>query len=218
MTIDGDLTESAWRDAYAIPFHVPVTHADPQTPARGRLCWDANYLYVAFDSADEDLKGTRTTPDSQTYLDDVHEVFFQPGTYAAGYHNLEINVLGTVYDAHNGVTGGVGAAWTCAGLLHAIRTGGTLNDSTDHDTGWRLELAIPFSSLIGLGKTRPDVGDVWPFHLARYDYSVYIAGGKELSSCALLTLPKYHNRADWIELRFLEAAPPPLRLSGFVIR
>ena len=58
MTIDGNLTEQAWRDAEAIPFHVPVTHAIPHTLARGRLCWDANYLYVAFESPDEDMKGT----------------------------------------------------------------------------------------------------------------------------------------------------------------
>jgi len=218
MTIDGDLTERAWRDADAIPFHVPVTHAVPQTQATGRLCWDADYLYVAFESADEDLEGTRITPDSQTYLDDVDEVFLQPGVYDSGYHNLEINVLGTVYDAHNGVAGGVGAGWTCSGLRHAARTIGTINNSTDRDTGWRLELAIPFSSLIGLEKVRPDAGDVWPFHLARYDYSAYIPGGKELSSCALLSQPKYHNRADWIELRFLEAAPPVPGLTGFMVR
>lgn len=217
ITVDGILEEAAWRDADVILFHVPVTLADPLTPTQGRLCWDANYLYVAFDGVDEDLKGTITTRDSSVYLDDVYEIFIQPGRYEQGYHNFEINILGTVYDAHNAAPGALGSAWNCDGLKFGIQRIGTLNDSTDRDTGWRMEVAIPFAELMGLGKARPDIGDTWPFHIARYDYSVYIPGGKELSSCALLSQAKYHNRAEWIELRFLAPLPPRTPGTGFLV-
>ena len=206
------MTITATRDADHAPVgftansFASVSLDPPHTATLGRLCWGETHLYVAFDGVDEDLKGSITAPDSSVYLDDVYEIFFQPGVYDDGYHNFEINVLGTVYDAHNGTTG---SAYDCAGLEYAIVRDGTLNNSADHDSGWRMEVAIPFGSLVGLAKPRPDVGDVWPFHLARYDYSVYIPGGKELSSCAPLTLPKYHNRSDWIELHFLPPPPPP---------
>ena len=47
---------------------------------------------------------------------------------------------------------------------------GTLNDHEDEDEFWQLEAAIP------------EPGDEWLFHLSRYDYSVYLPEGVELSS------------------------------------
>lgn len=203
IVIDGKLDEETWKHAAPLTFMVPVTHKKPQTATIGRIAWDKANLYVAFEAVDEDLKAVLTGHDSPTYKDDVLEVFFQPSLDGEVYHNIEINALGTVFDA---IRGTEGKAWTCENMKTSIVLDGTINDPADHDKGWTMEVAIPFASLPSLGGAAPKAGDEWKLHLARYDYSAYIEGGKELSSCAPLTKVNFHHRPDWLTLRFAAAA------------
>jgi hypothetical protein len=79
-----------------------------------------------------------------------------------------------------------------------------LNDPSDVDEYWQLEVAIPFADLPTLDGRAPRAGDQWLFHLARYDYSVYLPEGVELSSCAPLRKVDFHRYEDWITLRFVK--------------
>jgi lysophospholipase L1-like esterase len=203
MTIDGALDENPWRRAKPIEFVIPVSHDAPQSHAVGRMLWDDENLYVAFESTDTELKGDHTRRDSATFRDDVCEIFFQPSVDAEDYHNLEINVLGTVHDQHNGQS-----AWDCEGLEIAVATDGTVNDNSDTDEGWTLEVAIPFASLSDAGVEPPSEGDEWAFHLARYDYAANLPDGVELSSSAPLTRVNFHHRPDWGTVRFAAASLP----------
>jgi hypothetical protein len=98
---------------------------------------------------------------------------------------------------------GRGARWNCPGLKIGIRVHGTLNNWQDTDTGWTLEVAIPFASLPTLDKRPPDPGTVWKFQLARYDYSVHLPGdGRELSASIPLSKANFHLPGEWGSLRF----------------
>ena len=61
---------------------------------------------------------------------------------------------------------GMDLSWS-SHARHAVHVDGTLNDARDVDRGWTVELAIPFSSLTGMPKPRPAVGDRWKFNLYR---------------------------------------------------
>ena len=65
-----------------------------------------------------------------------------------------------------------------------------------------MEVAIPFAELPSLAGKSPRNGDTWLFHLARYDYSVYLPKGPELTSCAPLSIVDFHLNEDWMKLRF----------------
>jgi len=57
------------------------------------------------------------------------------------------------------------------GLQTAVQVDGTLNDNSDIDNGWSLEIAIPWSSLGLLANGRaipPTNGDVWNMFLGRF--------------------------------------------------
>ncbi|GAA4465814.1 hypothetical protein GCM10023189_46990 [Nibrella saemangeumensis] len=57
------------------------------------------------------------------------------------------------------------------GLQTAVRVDGTLNDNSDIDRGWCLELAIPWQSLTWLANGRslpPQPGDRWRMFLGRF--------------------------------------------------
>lgn len=67
-------------------------------------------------------------------------------------------------------------------LQTAVFLNGTLNDSTQLDKGWSVEIAIPWSSLAPLAGGRslpPAEGDIWKLFLGRFQKK--IVAGKELS-------------------------------------
>ena len=79
-----------------------------------------------------------------------------------------------------------GARWAfrdfdLPGLVTGVHLRGTLNDNSDVDEGWSLEIAIPWQSLglLANGRTLPPrPGDIWSFFLGRFHK--LIVGGEEI--------------------------------------
>lgn len=68
------------------------------------------------------------------------------------------------------------------GLQTGVQLDGTLNDHSDIDKGWSLEIAIPWQSLQLLANGRsipPHDGDVWTMFLGRFQK--LMAGGREVT-------------------------------------
>ena len=212
IVVDGHLKEKAWKKAKVLDFFVPVTDKPAVSKTEGRILWGKSHLYVGFKAYDRDIWGYYTKRDSPTCHEDVLEIFIKPDLKSkfACYYNFEVNALGTVYDAFNVSKKSGGGAqqrwklWNCKGLKVGIQIKGTLNDWTDEDEYWQMEVAIPFASLPTLNGKPPKAGDTWKFHLARYDYSVYLKNGVELSSCARLGRVDFHNVSEWRLMRFEE--------------
>jgi len=207
IRIDGELDEPAWQKAPVLGFFFPVSYEKPLSPTEGRLLWDDQYLYVAFSAADKDIGGELTKRDSPTCLEDVLEVFLQPDPQKGSYCNFEINALETIYDAYcpdpaQKRNFAREKLWNCRDLTVKAKIEGTLNKKEDIDKRWQMEIAIPFSAIPSLEGRPPSPGDQWRFHLARYDYSVYLPDGKELTSTARLSRLNFHLYSDWSPLQF----------------
>ena len=188
---------------------MPVTLQEPLSKTEGKLLWDKSYLYVGFRAYDKDIWSYFTERDSTTCLEDVLEVFIKPDPGKDPYYNFEINALNTVYDAYNVKRGAGGedahrwSRWNCKGLKSAVTIKGTLNNHEDVDEFWQLEVAIPFADLPTLQGQAPSAGDRWLFLLSRYDYSVYLPEGVELSSSGPLRKVDFHRYQDWPSLKFV---------------
>lgn len=209
IPIGGEVASKLWKNAAPAKFYVPLTHADPISNTEAGVLWSENCLYTFFRAYDKDIFAYHTERDSTTCQDDVLELFFKTRLNKEPYYNFEINALATVYDAYNlksdEKAGGSRrwSKWNCEGLKVAARIQGTLNDPTDVDEYWELEIAVPFASLDLGGKSRPEPADEWLCHLARYDYSVYLPEGCELSSTARLNKVNFHLCEEWNCLRFV---------------
>jgi hypothetical protein len=203
ITIDGHFGEAAWKNAPVLEFYVPPGADKTISRTEGRIIRDENYIYAGFRAFDLDIAGSYTKRDSPTYREDVLEFFILP--YGKVYHNFEINALGTVYDAVQGSSVfRNGKKWDCKGLKKCVYIDGTLNNPEDRDRCWQLEIAVPLKELDLPDARLPAPGDIWFFHLARYDYSSYLPGGMELSSCAKLKKIDFHNFMDWMKIEFKE--------------
>jgi hypothetical protein len=68
-------------------------------------------------------------------------------------------------------------------------------------------VAIPFASLPSLQGRVPCAGETWKFHLARYDYSVYLDDGVELSSTTRFKIAEgsfFHRHEEWQTMKFVK--------------
>ena len=83
-----------------------------------------------------------------------------------------MNVLGTLLDYvtfwRDGERLSGGSGWQSEGVRIATTIDGTLNDDSDRDSGWTLEIAIPFDNFRHLGgRIPPRAGDRWRLNLNR---------------------------------------------------
>ena len=77
------------------------------------------------------------------------------------------------------------------GMEAKVTVVGTLGNWEDRDNKWIAEMRIPWSAFARSGG-RPKVGDLWRFLVSRYDYSVHLEEGCELSAAAPLPIQSYH--------------------------
>jgi len=94
------------------------------------------------------------------------------------------------------------------GLQTAVQVQGTLNDDTDVDDGWTLQIAIPWDSLALLADGRslpPQPGDQWRLFLGRFQHLVL--SGRELQPHPATALTSHgiydtHQPGSWSVVRF----------------
>jgi hypothetical protein len=177
LTIDGKLTEPEW---VAAPLTANFVHHTDGSATRlstqAKLLWDDHYLYIGFICEDPDVWATLKNRDDNLWNGEVVEILCDPDGDGLNYFELQVNPLGTLLDltltkAYS--AGGVAnLAWTL-NFTAAVWVDGTLNDSSDVDTKWCCEVAIPFNELAFMGPTLhfpPKDGEAWRILLTRYDY------------------------------------------------
>jgi hypothetical protein len=184
--IDGRLDDAAWRGA---PWSDPFVDIEgerrlaPRLRTRVKLAWDDSTLYLAGELEEPDLWATITTRDAVIFHDNDFEVFLDPDGDAARYFELEINALNTQWDLFLPVAyrdGGKALdAFDFAGLRSAVSLHGTLNDPSDRDRGWSIEIAIPFAAFSAPGVTHPPprAGDSWRINFSRVQWDLVTSGG-----------------------------------------
>ena len=97
-----------------------------------------------------------------------------------------------------------------AGLKTAVNLDGTLNDNSDIDKGWSLEIAIPWSSLklLSNGRTIPPTnGDIWNMFLGRFQK--LMLSGIEVQPHPAMALNSHgiydtHLPEKWSRILFVE--------------
>jgi hypothetical protein len=187
--IDGRLDDPAWQAAPWTADFVDIEGAArPVTPryaTRAKLTWDQAALYVAAEMEEPHVWGTLTARDAVIFYDNDFEVFLDPDGDHHLYGELEINALNTVWDlllVRPYRDGGPAIdGWDIAGLQTAVQVQGTLNDPTDRDQGWTVEIALPWSALEELagGVTcPPEPGDTWRLNLSRVQWEHELIDGE----------------------------------------
>lgn len=165
---DGLLDERAWDKAEKTAALVRSLDGKPASFAtEARMLWDDENLYLSFSCEDRNLQTPFFKDDEQLYTSNVVEIFLNPSGDLKRYAEIELNPANALFDAtFTGPRQGMDLAWASK-TRHGVHLDGTLNNPADVDRGWTAELAIPWATLPGMPKPKPQPGDVWRFNLYR---------------------------------------------------
>jgi hypothetical protein len=178
IQIDGKLNDPAWKTAAWTDLFVDIegdAKPSPRFRTRAKMLWDDDYLYIGAEMEEPDLKATLTEHDSVIFHDNDFEVFLKPPTGTPGYFEFEINALNTSWDLFLNkpyLDGGkADNSWDIPGLKTAVALQGSLNDSSDKDRGWAVEIAIPWAAFQSrLPVVKPVPGTEWRVNFSRVEW------------------------------------------------
>ncbi len=187
MKIDGHLDEPSWNKAAWTDYFVDIEGDSKPAPlykTRAKMLWDDHYLYVGAEIQEPNLWATLRQRDTAVLLDNDFEVFVDPNGSTQPYYEIEVNQLGAVWDLlllkpfRDGRKVAV-AAWDIHGLNVGIALHGTLNNPSDVDTGWTLELAFPWKVLgeCALNGAPPTEGSQWRINFLRVEWRTEVEDG-----------------------------------------
>jgi hypothetical protein len=142
-----------------------VRSTDGKPPRMGTtvtLYVDSECLNLLYRAHDDNVVATYLGHDEQLYQEDVVEAFLAPDDIRR-YYEIEVNPLGTTFDARIDSPDGVRAtmhvdlAWDCEDLFAAVRKTSGMVETI---------MRIPFASL---GVPRPEGGTEWRGNFFRVD-------------------------------------------------
>jgi len=187
LQIDGKLDEPSWKLAPWTEDFVDIEgekKPKPRFRTRAKMLWDNDNFYIAAQLFEPHLQGVITQHDAVIFQDNDFEVFIDPNSDNHEYFELELNALNTTWDLFMPRpykdASGADNDWEFAGLKSAVHLQGTLNDPTDQDTSWGVEIAIPWASFSTPSqKVAPPVdGEKWRIDFSRVEWQFEIVDGK----------------------------------------
>lgn len=187
IKIDGSPDEAAWAVApWSDAFEDIEGNKQPKPRYRTRMkmLWDDEALYIAAELEEPHIWGNLTEHDAVIFADNDFEVFIDPDGDSQLYGEMEMNARNTTWDlllTKPYKDGGKAInAWEVTGMKTAVKINGTINDPSDTDKGWTLEIKWPWAGLKELtGATMPPKdGDQWRINFSRVEWDIVVENGK----------------------------------------
>lgn len=176
MQIDGKMDDAAWQktESRSFDYYYNCDKPADQQKSTFRMLWDDKNLYLFFDCNDQYITARETNRDGEPYFDDCAEIFLIPVPDSLKMHfGFEINLYKTANDFVflNGMNKGENVVIKAYNPDYkvAVTVNGTINDNSDIDTGWTMEMAIPLTCFRVVGLPTLQDGARWAFLALRQD-------------------------------------------------
>eukprot|EP01091_Cochliopodium_minus_P014694 TRINITY_DN5021_c0_g1_i2.p1 TRINITY_DN5021_c0_g1~~TRINITY_DN5021_c0_g1_i2.p1 ORF type:complete len:231 (+),score=42.35 TRINITY_DN5021_c0_g1_i2:1-693(+) len=170
--IDGIIDNAEWSAAEFTPSFVDIFDPTitPNFDTQVKMMYDDNNLYIGAFLQEKDISAFTTIDNKPIYrTDNDFELFFSPNPYShTNMIELEINAINTTWSLllprpyertnmdtvdpypikvpHSNNNNG--------DFISAVHINGTLNNPSDVDKGWYVEIKFPFSLLLKLSEDR----------------------------------------------------------------
>jgi hypothetical protein len=180
IKVDGKLNEHDWKQAVLISDFEDIEGASKPKPSFSttvKMMWDSQYLYIGAVLEEPHLWGTLKKHDDIIYRDHDFEVFIDPMGDGEQYFEIEINVLGTIMDLFMNKPykkgGTFDMEWNTTGIQSKVIANGTINDNSDIDSGWTVEMAIPFTAISRNNRiASPSTTNPWRINFSRVQWTL----------------------------------------------
>ncbi|MFD2098911.1 carbohydrate-binding family 9-like protein [Flagellimonas iocasae] len=184
ITIDGLANESAWGKAEVSKDFIDIEGVKiPKYKTNMRMLWDETYLYFFAELEEPHVWATLKQRDTVIFYNNDFEIFIDPDGDTHNYYEFEMNALNTIWDLFivkpYRENAPVVDSWDILGLKSAVHVKGTLNDASDTDTSWSVEVAMPWEVLKeGSGRNAIPEGDFWRINFSRVNWDFDLVDGK----------------------------------------
>lgn len=184
IEIDGVDNEASWAKTQWSSAFIDIEGVkQPTYKTQVKMLWDNSYFYILAKIEEPHVWADIKEHDAIIFHNNDFEVFVDPDGDANNYYEIEINAINTVWDLFitkpyrekNVVLND----WTATGLKSAITIDGTLNNHNDIDTGWTLEIAIPWSVYkTSYFENVVPKDQFWRVNFSRVNWDFQITNGK----------------------------------------
>ena len=183
---DGLIDEADWNAVPWSDYFVDIEGSlkpEPRFKTHLKMLWDDTNLYIAAELEEPHIWATLRQRDTIIFIDHDFEVFIDPDGDTQAYYELEVNAFGTPWDLlliHPYRDGRMAVfGWDIAGLKVGIHIDGTINNPSDTDKGWTVEIVIPLSTLkeCNVERGMPKGGDQWRINFSRVEWRTVIDKG-----------------------------------------
>ncbi|WP_158855889.1 carbohydrate-binding family 9-like protein [Lunatibacter salilacus] len=178
--IDGKLDDAVWELAPWSDAFVDIQGDEMPKPThltRMKMLWDKDFFYIGVKLDEPHLWATYTERESVIFHENDIEVFLDPDGDTHNYYEWEINALGTLWDlllTKPYKDGGKPInGWNINDFEFTVHLEGTLNDPSDTDVYWSVEMAIPWSSLTQRSSP-PSDGHQWRINFSRVQWQLEV--------------------------------------------
>lgn len=178
INIDGRDNDEAWQSARWTDDFIDIeggSKAKPRLNTRAKMLWDDQYLYIYAKLDEPHVWGDLKDHDAIIYHNNDFEIFIKPSDQHDFYYEIEVNALNTIMDLMMPKPYRLGGDalmhWDVKGIKSSIHVEGTLNNGSDQDKYWSVEMAIPFKSLSTYARhATPKAGSYWKINFSRVQW------------------------------------------------
>ena len=197
IVVDGKINDMSWQKANWSESFVDIEgdlKPNPFLDTKVKMLWDENYFYFGAQMEEPHVWATLKDRDAIIYKDNDFEIFLDPDGDTHHYYELEVNALETEWDLlllkpYRDQAKVAVDSWDIPGLITKVYVDGTINNSSDIDRGWIVEIAIPWKALEECAPNfHPQEGEQWKVNFSRVHWETNIENGQYLKT----ELPAYN--------------------------
>lgn len=187
IIVDGNANEESWKNASWTAKFVDIEgdkKPKPYFDTQVKMTWDDTYFYFYAEMEEPHVWAKLTERDAVIFYDNDFEIFIDPDGDTHYYTEFEMNAFNTVWDLlltrpyRDG--GHAIDQFDIPGLQSAVQIDGTLNDPSDKDKGWSVEVAIPWASFKETTRVSspPKNNDIWRVNFSRVQWETEVIDGE----------------------------------------
>lgn len=190
FTLDGNIFKPFWEDVPFTDLFRDIEgdkRSKPFYETRAKMQWDDENLYFAAVLHGKEIWATLTERDCVIFYDNDFEIFIDPDSDTHGYFEFEMNALNTVWDLfltkpYRDRGGKPLDGWDIKGLQSAVHIKGSLNEVSEDNEYWSIEVVMPFQSLAEMShaKLAPSIGDYYRINFSRVQWHTDVVDGKHV--------------------------------------
>ena len=183
LQIDGKANEEVWKEAPFSESFIDIEGVKiPKYKTQVKILWDDENLYFYAELKEPHIWATLKQRDTVIFYNNDFEIFIDPDGDTHNYYEFEMNALNTVWDLllvkPYRESAPVLDSWDIQGLQTAVSINGTLNDASDIDKSWSVEIAMPWEVLKeASGSNELPAEKFWRINFSRVNWNYELDNG-----------------------------------------